>query len=73
MTRHLHVHVRRGPEACDDFLCMSRGASEQDDVIVRRCLGIYALYRLHNSYRHGCHLPAEYEDAFNRFVREGMR
>ena len=83
MSKHLHVHGRRGCGAFDDLLCMSRGADERDDVgvdarihedpMVRRCLGIYALYRLNNNLRYGLYLPTELEDAFSRLVREGAR
>ena len=52
----------------DALFCM-----EVNDVdeLRRRLLGTYALYRVHNSLRHGALAPAEIEGAFLQFLREG--
>ena len=73
----------RGTGALDAFLCMdtssdqhflaSGGALTHEEVVVRRCLCLYALYRLYNGLRHHTFTHEDCFGAFHRFIREGMR
>jgi len=65
----------------DHFLCMNLSCDarifgeDSEELFRRTCrlrvLGCYALYKLHNSVRHGLVTPDELQDAFGRFVRNG--
>ena len=46
--------------------------SEEESVVVR-ANGLYALYRLHNGLRHHQFTPEECVAAFKRFIIEGMK
>ena len=59
----------RGPGALDVFLCMS----STEEEVAARGVWIYALYRLYNGLRYNVFQPQEFQDAFSRFVREGLR
>lgn len=41
--------------------------------LVRRALGCYALYRIHNGMRYGSFQTQEVSGAFERLIREGAR
>ena len=46
--------------------------STDEDTIVARCKGLYALYRLHNGIRHHVFIQAEFQDVFNRYLQEAL-
>ena len=66
----IHLPGPRGPNALDVFFCMD---SSDEEVIAARGLGLYALYRLYNSIRYNIFQPQEFQDAFNRYLLEGLR
>ena len=43
-----------------------------EDTIVARCKGLYALYRLYNGIRHHVFIQAEFQDVFNRYLQEAL-
>jgi hypothetical protein len=59
----------RGSDALDSFFCMN--TSDEEEIVVR-CKGLYALYRLYNGLRYHAFLPTEYQDAFIRYYREAL-
>ena len=73
VTEIMHEGIRlpcpRGTGALDSFLCMN---STDEDTIVARCKGLYALYRLYNGIRHHVFIQAEFQDVFNRYLQEAL-
>jgi hypothetical protein len=65
----IHLPGVRGSGALDFLFCMH---TLDEEAIVARCAGLYALYRLYNGLRYHAFVPGEYQDAFNRFVREAL-
>ena len=82
-STHLQLHVARGRGALDELFCMTTdsdpmlagGYSTQhfESYVVRRALGCYALFRIHNGMRYGNFQMQELSGAFGRLIREGMR
>jgi len=66
----IHILGSHGPDAMDVFFCMN---SSDEELVVARCKGLYALYRLYNGLRFHAFWPSEYQDAYNRFLREALR
>ena len=67
MHNGIHLPCPRGTGALDSFLCMD---TTDEDTIVARCKGLYALYRLYNGIRHHAFIQNEFQDAFNRYLQE---
>ena len=63
----LNLAIHRGGDALDVFYCMEPISGES---LTTRARALYALYRLHNSIRHGHFQPSEYHGSFNSYFRE---
>ena len=82
-STHLGLHVARGHGALDEFLCMTSNSDPMlaggrnpqlfDSYLVRRALGCYAVYRIHNGRRYGNFQTEDVSGAFERLIREGAR
>ena len=57
----------------DPILAGGRNPQLFDNYFVRRALGCYALYRIHNGMRYGSFQTQEVSGAFERLIREGAR
>jgi len=69
MHNRIQLPCPRGAGALDSFLCMTLA---DEDTIVARCVGLYALYRLYNGIRHHAFCQSEFQDAFNRYFQEAL-
>ncbi len=66
----IHLPSIRGSGALDCLFCMN---TTDEEVIVARCAGLYALYRTYNGLRHHAFSHTELQDAYNRYLREALR
>ena len=45
----------------------------QEEAVLKRAVWLYALYRLYNCIRFSHFSPQEFHEAFQRYVKEGLR